>query len=367
LKISIAQGAFLPVPPIRGGAVERVWYGLGQAFAAKGHQVFHLSRASADFKDHEVVGGVEYARIPGYDAPKELWKLKLMDLKYSLAARRSLPEADILVTHTFWLPMLLRNSKKGRVCVNVQRIPKGQMRFYAHVARLQAVSAATKEVIIAQCPKCETITKVLPNHLDNAWFTPARNAHDRRSDLLYVGRLHPEKGIELLINALAKTKSKPKLKVVGPWDFAAGGGGEEYCTKLKEMAHGSGLTVDWVGPVYDVQGLIDFYDQANVFVYPSLAEQGETFGVAPLEAMARGCTTIVSDLACFRDFAKDGENCRVFDHRHAAEENLAMAIDEAFSQDHAHLQTEAIKTSKLFHIDRVADLYLDDFMSLCRQ
>ena len=53
----------------------------------------------------------------------------------------------------------------------------------------------------------------------------------------------------------------------------------------------------------------------DVFCYPSLAEQGETFGVAVAEAMAAGCAVVVSDLACFRQLVDDGETGRVFSHR----------------------------------------------------
>jgi len=37
--------AFLPVPPVMGGAVEKVWFALGQEFARRGHEVVLVSRA----------------------------------------------------------------------------------------------------------------------------------------------------------------------------------------------------------------------------------------------------------------------------------------------------------------------------------
>ena len=35
MKITIVQGAFLPVPPLMGGAVENIWFALGQDFARR--------------------------------------------------------------------------------------------------------------------------------------------------------------------------------------------------------------------------------------------------------------------------------------------------------------------------------------------
>ena len=44
MKITILQGAFLPVPAIQGGAIEKAWEALGQAFAVAGHNVTHISK-----------------------------------------------------------------------------------------------------------------------------------------------------------------------------------------------------------------------------------------------------------------------------------------------------------------------------------
>ena len=35
MRITIAQGAFLPVPPKRGGAIEKAFHALAQEFASK--------------------------------------------------------------------------------------------------------------------------------------------------------------------------------------------------------------------------------------------------------------------------------------------------------------------------------------------
>src|SRR5947209_14917039 len=121
MKITIVQGAFFPVPPLLGGAVEKAWYGLGQAFAAQGHSVFHVSRSHPDLARNEVKNNVFYQRIRGSSQPRSLALLKLKDLLYSLRAVRELPMADILVTNTFWLPFLIRGQRKGQLYINVNR------------------------------------------------------------------------------------------------------------------------------------------------------------------------------------------------------------------------------------------------------
>jgi len=39
MKITIVTGAFLPVPPIMGGAIEKAWFALAQEFTRRDHVV----------------------------------------------------------------------------------------------------------------------------------------------------------------------------------------------------------------------------------------------------------------------------------------------------------------------------------------
>jgi len=101
MKITISLGAFLPVPPTMGGAVEKMWYALAQAFTQSGHEVVMASRKMPDQPQEEIADGVRYLRVRGFNTPRSLVWLKLLDLLYSLRVRSILPPADILVTNTF--------------------------------------------------------------------------------------------------------------------------------------------------------------------------------------------------------------------------------------------------------------------------
>src|SRR5581483_3860572 len=197
MKITIVLGAFFPVPPIMGGAVEKVWFALGQEFARRGHEVLLVSRRHPSLPRAERIDGVEHVRVSGFRQPRSLVLLKLLDLIYSLRVRRILPAADMLVTNTFWLPVIERTRRHGLVYVDVQRGPKGQMRWYAHAARLLAVSRAIADAIVLQAPELKAKVRVIPNPvpfpIDELPEAP------RSKTILFVGRLHPEKGIELLL------------------------------------------------------------------------------------------------------------------------------------------------------------------------
>ena len=152
MKITIVLGAFFPVPPIMGGAVEKIWFMLTQEFARRGHEVVVISRAMPQFPRQEILAGVKHFRVRGFNAPRSLIWLKLLDLIYSIRTMSVLPKVDIIVTNTFWLPLLLRNSKRGQIYVHATRYPKGQMRFYKKAARLQAPSHAVARAIAAEAP-----------------------------------------------------------------------------------------------------------------------------------------------------------------------------------------------------------------------
>ena len=372
MKITIVQGAFLPVPPLRGGAVEKVWFSMGQEFARRGHEVTHISRSFPDLPDREVIENVRHIRVAGYDTPRSLALLKMCDLAYSMRVLRRLPAADILVTNTFWLPILVRSSRFGKVCVHVARFPKGQMRFYSHVARLQAISRSIEEAIVEESPRCRSLIECLPLPLSekNA-AARATIVEGRAKQMLYVGRVHPEKGLDMLISALARLSRDQlgdwKLLVVGPSETSDGGGGAEYLAALKRLAEPVKDRIEWIGPVYDPGQLARYYETASLFLYPSLAERGEAFGLAPLEAMSYGCPALVSDLGCFRDFVTDEVNGFVFDHRAPEPDRVLAEAIAGLIRDEAKLEgarVAALSTAKEFTVERVAGLYLEDFQTL---
>jgi len=368
MRITIVLGAFLPVPPVMGGAVEKIWFALGQEFARRGHEVIQISRARPEFARTEMRDGVRHLRVRGYDTPRSLFWLKALDFLYSIRARRALPKADIVVTNTFWLPMFLRNEKRGKVYVHVARFPKGQMRFYQHCARLQAPSQCVARAIIAEVPSVEAKVKVIP------YPRPAPSGRDapvfanRARKILYVGRVHPEKGVHLLLDAFRQLPSSIaqtwKLSIVGPWESKLGGGGEGYWNQLRAAATKLGNSVRLQGAIFDAGALKAEFTSAQLFVYPSLAETGETFGLAPLEAMAHGCAVLVSNLDCFHDFIRDGETGFIFDHRleepvKALQRKMETLLND--NQSRARVAEVGWRKSNEYLLTEVADRFLADF------
>ena len=190
-------------------------------------------------------------------------------------------------------------------------------------------------------------------------------------EILYAGRIHPEKGIHLLIEAFVLAQAKGlknwRLVVVGPWRESEGGGGGDYREKLIKQAQAAGGAVEFREPIFNESELVKCYSSAAIFVYPSLAERGETFGLAALEAMASGCVPVVSGLKCFEDFIVHGKNGLVFDHCgdqasvRLSEHLLSLTRDPDLL---TKLRSAAFESSRGYALPVVTDRFLADFRAI---
>ena len=370
MKISIVTGPWLPVPPLQGGSVPRLWQGLAEEFAAVGHQVTILCRSYPSQPQQETINGVMYVRYGGFPQSRTIALDLLKDLAYALLMVPVLPRADILVINDFWLPVFAAKLRAdaGQIVVNANRFPKGQYYLYEGVTRFAAASRAIQDAIANQYPAASSRIRVFPNPIDTHVFKAPTSPRAKRAEqtILYVGRIHPEKGIHLLLEAfaiLSKQLPKVKLRILGPVKENQGGGGEDYLRNLHKKAQG--LAVEFSKPIFDQSKLVEAYYAADLFCYPSLAEKGESFGVAPLEAMATGLVPIVSDLACFKDFIDEGETGYFFDHRSSnAANNLSATLASAILNCDYQMSLKAIQKAQQFSHKKVANLYLADFENL---
>ncbi len=363
--ITILQGAFLPIPPKLGGAVEKMWFLLGQEFVVQGSKVTHISRRWEGLPIADIINGVNHLRVSGFDTPSNGLYLKLLDLIYTLKAVWLVPkDTDVVVTNTFWAPILLRIFYKSKIVVDVARMPKGQMRFY-YKSTLRANSTPVASAIKSELPlRRHKHVLLIPNPLP---YRVNRNVDlvDKKCVVLYCGRIHQEKGLELLLDLARNLPQNWILKIVGPSAIAAGGGGESYFNYLKHMFLIT--NTEFMQPVYDIEALNQLYQEAAIFVYPSVAEKGETFGMAPLEAMAWGCVPVVSDLACFKDFIADGQNGLVFNHR-ASDASLQAknAVMSLIDSDDLRIRLgrSALNVRFTHSVEHIAKLFLNEFENL---
>jgi glycosyltransferase involved in cell wall biosynthesis len=374
MRITIVLGPFLPVPAVLGGAVEKVHLQLAGAYRDAGHDVTIVSRRYEDFPSEETADGIRHIRIASYDRSSSLAANLALDFRYALRVARHLPAADITVTNSFSLPLVLPRRSAGKIYVHVARFPKGQMTLYRRADRLQAISRAVADAIIAQVPGLAGRVVSIGYPVPDVYFAaaPARAGH---RTVLFVGRIAREKGVHLLLKAFtsavarlgAADKPEWKLRIVGPHEVTQGGDGVGYLAELKALALPLGPACEFAGPVFGQEELAAEYHAASIFVYPSLAEKGEAFGLAPLEAMASGCAVVVSDLGCFDDFIERGMTGVKFDHRGAdPERNLAAQLTKLMGEPETleGLARGGRSAAHRFKTPAIAARMLDDFSSL---
>jgi glycosyltransferase involved in cell wall biosynthesis len=141
-------------------------------------------------------------------------------------------------------------------------------RALTRAQRAACVSRHMAEVAAAE-PGCAAETIVVSNPLDLNQFS-ASDA-ERDIDVLYAGRLSVEKGVDVLIGALADLE--------GIRTVVAGTGPME-----QELRHRAGDRVEFVGWL-PREELASWYTRARLLVVPS---RSEPQGVVVLEAMASG-------------------------------------------------------------------------------
>lgn len=126
---------------------------------------------------------------------------------------------------------------------------------------------------------------VIPNGID---VPEAENKPlNRYRTLLFLGRIHPVKGVDILLRAWSAVEprfSEWRLRIVGPDN-------DGYLPRMQAMAEKLGLKrVAFCGPLYGNEKQAA-YREAELFVLPT---HSENFGVTVAEALAAGIPAIVT-------------------------------------------------------------------------
>lgn len=133
--------------------------------------------------------------------------------------------------------------------------------------------------------------------------------------VLYIGNLKEHKNVVTLIKSMKYVK-KIKLILNG-----------KETQELKDLIEKLDIwdRVSFIGYVDD-EDIKYLYNMAEIFVFPSLYEG---FGLPPLEAMACGCPTIISDAECLRELITDDDfTFEKKDYKQLAEKINELLEDE---------------------------------------
>jgi len=163
-------------------------------------------------------------------------------------------------------------------------------------SRIVAFSPHERDAMVRLYGASAANIELLPCGVDLTRFKPLdRKAARERLGLngekvvLYVGRVEPLKGLELLVHTAAQMETCQDIKVL-----VVGGAsdGDEEVGRLQDLARDLEVdhVMDFVGRV-DQEDLPLYYNAADVCVLPSYYE---SFGLAALESMACGTPVVAT-------------------------------------------------------------------------
>ena len=308
-------------PPLAGGSET---YHIAHALAKLGHQPFVLTAGWGRLPHIEYADGVTVRRVFAFRQRKEACSVPEM-IAFMLSAglvapglaRHWKPDAALVFTGMPSGPVgwLLKRTNNLPYAIALQggdvpgfdvpelarwhKFAGGALRrVWRDASAVVANSRGLADIARGHAP--EQHFGVIPDGADVDGIAPKEDYAQRRElRLLYVGRLVHQKGLDILIQALAKLP--PTL----PWRLELAGDGPEW-TRLAGLA-GRFNFADRV----HVRGWMDkaalppVYRNADIFVLPS---REEGMPSALLEAMAAGLPVIASKVAGASEAVIDGIN-----------------------------------------------------------
>lgn len=152
--------------------------------------------------------------------------------------------------------------------------------------------------------EAEERSQVIHNSIANVPRRPAfssgnENEPHRPPVLCFVGRIVPEKGVELLLKALGGLRSEEWFLKVG------GTGNPEYLDLLKSQASEVGISdkVEWLGYQEDIWQVMG---SADIGVIPSVVP--ESFGLTILEFMNMGVPVVSTSGGAQGEIIRNGRD-----------------------------------------------------------
>lgn len=250
-------------------------------------------------------------------------------LRVAWAARAD--AADVIHVHNYsqFVPVLRALNPRASIvlhmhCEWLTQVPRDLVeRRLAQADLVLGCSGYVAERIRRAYPEVAGRCRALPNGVDVHRFEaglPKR--HPKGPQVLYVGRVSPEKGIHVLLEAFAIVAARcvgARLDIVGPHDATppeliaalsddprvqglAAISAQSYRAHLeRELARLAGR-VRFVGHVPHAD-LASLYQAADVVVNPSLSE---AFGMSLVEAMAVGVPVVATRVGGMVDIVDGG-------------------------------------------------------------
>lgn len=363
---------------LHGGGVVNISYHLSQSLALRGHDT---TIYTSDFKiDQEDIDCLQGVKVYSFQS----W-LNILGLHITpglvMEIKKSLSQFDIVHIHQYrsfqnviihhyaikyGVPYLI--SAHGSLTTYFYR--KWIKRIFdmlwgykilKDASRVLALSPVEVEQYKSMGVNEDKIS-IIPNGIDiseidsvpeKGEFRKKYGLNSEQKIILYLGRIHKIKGLDLLANAfvdISKTLKNTILVITGP------DGG--YLSTLMNLVDNLGINdkVLFTGPLHD-RDKFDAYADADVYVLPSIYE---AFPVTVLEAFACGTPVVVTDRCGIADIIDNKAGLVVpYNENSLSEALLRILTDEdmrtRFGETGRALVREKYSWSRI--IEQMENLY----------
>ena len=228
----------------------------------------------------------------------------------------------------------LSGNKQARVIVTRHLAKQGKTRWpytwlYRNIDAISFVSEFAKEAFLSSNPPIaqERIcvihnSVVVPPHIAPCDIRQAYNIADDMTIGMYHGRLHQEKGLDILLEAICQLRDKPFVMVI------IGKGSSDYTQHLENIIQSNGLKdkVILAGFRDDIMSCIAC---ADFGVVPSIVR--ESFSLAALEYLSQGRPVVATDNGGQTDFLTNRQNSLLVqaNDSHQLANGIATLVDNA--------------------------------------
>lgn len=296
------------------GGGEQFVYDLSRRLLVDGREVVLISRPSEIIRQRVEGLDTPYHTLPLKGALDLLsaWRLARMILKY---------RPEVIHVHHFKNAFTAAYARlmcqpfgvRPRIVLTRHLVRRGKRGWlyrwlYGQIERIAFVSELARREFLAGNPGIDPARLyVIPNSVPGpeplgAAPLDLRHRYGIAPEiplLFFSGRLVPEKGCEVLLNACAQLGARPFAL------FFAGSGTKDYETLLKETAEKKGIAqrTHFLGFIQDARRLLE---QADLCAFPSV--WAEPFGLTIIEAMQAGKALVTTNNGAQPEYINDREN-----------------------------------------------------------
>lgn len=159
--------------------------------------------------------------------------------------------------------------------------------------RIIVLGSYWKQVVSDRLPDCSGKIVIVPNATRTAHFNNPKIINEA-ANILFLGRLGPEKGVPQLVMAFARLVSKPGWRAI----LAGDGAVKETRAAVERAGLGNRISVPgWVDSA-EVEALLH---AADILVLPSLSEN---LPMSVVEALAHGAAVICTPVGALPEIIK---------------------------------------------------------------